>query len=203
MRSPLAGFMTEEQIISPEMRIIQATIECIERYGLQGATNRRIAEVADVNVAAINYYFRSKQNLIDRVMDITLDNAFDWNDLLPLPGDTPQEWCVEILLHLMIGARNYPGITRAHFQDIILDGDYHSLAARRMSAFMAQWARELKNRGLKMPEAELQTAVAELGFAFISAAMAPRFFEEPFGMSLTTEDTMRAFYTDLVTKVLG
>lgn len=203
MRSPLAGFMTEEQIISPEARIIQATIECIERYGLQGATNRRIAEVADVNVAAINYYFRSKQNLIDKVMDITLDNAFDWNDLLPLPGDTPQEWCVEILVDLTKGSLNFPGITRSHFQDIFLEGNYESLTARRMSAFMEQWAKELKYRGLNLPEAELKMAIAEIGYAFICAVMAPRFFEQSFGLSLTDEGAARAFYTDLVKKVLG
>jgi AcrR family transcriptional regulator len=154
-------------------------------------------------VAAINYYFRSKQNLIDKVMDITLDNAFDWNDLLPLPGDTPQEWCVEILVDLTKGSLNFPGITRAHFQDIFLKGDYESLTARRMSAFMQQWARELKNRGLDLPDTELQMAIAEMGYAFISAVMAPRFFEQSFSLSLMEEGTARTFYTDLVKKVLG
>lgn len=43
-----------------EIKIIEAAIECIEQFGLKGATNRRIAEKAGVNLAAINYYFRSK-----------------------------------------------------------------------------------------------------------------------------------------------
>ncbi len=38
-----------------ERKIIEAAIECIEQYGIQGATNRRIAEIAGVNSAAINY----------------------------------------------------------------------------------------------------------------------------------------------------
>lgn len=197
------NLMTEEQKITPEMRIIQAAIECIERFGLQDATNRRIAEIAEVNVAAINYYFRSKQNLIDQCMNITLDNAFDWEDLLPLPGDTPQEWCVEILVDLTKGSLNYPGLTRAHFQGLMLDGDYDSIAARRMADFMGEWATELKKRGITLPEAELHTAVSQLGFAFISAIMVPNFFQRPFGLSLEEESVMRTFYGDLVKKVLG
>lgn len=195
--------MTEEQKITPEQRIIQAAIDCIERFGLQGATNRRIAEMADVNVAAINYYFRSKKNLIDQCMHITLDNAFDWEDLLPLPADTPQQWCVEILVDLTKGSINYPGLTRAHFQGLLLDGNYDSIAARRMADFMGQWAQELRNRGVTLSDDELQTAVAQLGFTFISVVMAPKFFDRPFGLTMEDEGTMRAFYSDLVKKVFA
>jgi len=42
-----------------------------------------------------------------------------------------------------------------------------------------------------------------MAFAFISAVLVPRFFERPFGISLVNETEMRAFYTDLVAKVLG
>jgi TetR/AcrR family transcriptional regulator, regulator of cefoperazone and chloramphenicol sensitivity len=202
MRIELAGLMVEKQQLTPELRIIQAAIECIERYGLQDATNRRIAEVADVNVAAINYYFRSKQNLMDQVMEITLENAFDWEDLLPLPGDTPQAWCVEILVDLTKGAINYPGLTRAHLQDMLMHGDYESIAAQRLAGFMEQWAVELKNRGLDLEEEALHTAVAEMGYTFISVALAPRFLERSFGLNLVAESSMRRFYTDLVQKVL-
>ena len=38
-----------------EIKIIEAAIDCIEQFGLKGATNRRIAEKAGVNLAAINY----------------------------------------------------------------------------------------------------------------------------------------------------
>ena len=199
----LEVLMTQAVKITPEQRIIQATIDCIERYGLQGATNRRIAEMADVNVAAINYYFRSKQNLIDQVMDITLDNAFDWNDLMPLPAETPEQWCVEILVDITRGSLNFPGLTRAHFQDLVVNGNYESLAARRMADFMKEWAEELKNRGIGIPDDELHNAIALLGFAFISAVMIPNFFKNSFGLSLEDEDTMRKFYSDLVKKVFS
>ena len=44
---------------SMEEKIILATIECLEKYGFQGTTIRKIAEAAGSNSAAVNYYFRS------------------------------------------------------------------------------------------------------------------------------------------------
>jgi AcrR family transcriptional regulator len=45
---------------SAEEKIITAAVECIEKYGIKGTTIRQIAEQAGVNIAAVNYYFRSR-----------------------------------------------------------------------------------------------------------------------------------------------
>ena len=44
--------------------IIEAVIDCIEKYGIDKVTTRRIAEQAGTNIASINYYFRSKDVLL-------------------------------------------------------------------------------------------------------------------------------------------
>jgi len=49
---------------SVEERSIRVTITCIEAEGLERTTIRRIADIAGVNSAAINYYFRSRERLI-------------------------------------------------------------------------------------------------------------------------------------------
>ena len=92
-----------DQPTSAEEKIIHATIGCIEKYGISGATNRQIAQAAGVNLAAINYYFRSKEQLIQRVMEITLTNAFDLSDLPPMPGVSAQERCIAVMMHLIDG----------------------------------------------------------------------------------------------------
>jgi TetR/AcrR family transcriptional regulator, regulator of cefoperazone and chloramphenicol sensitivity len=94
-----------------EEKIINATIDCIDLYGISGATNRHIAQVAGVNLAAINYYFRTKEALIQRVMEITLKNAFDLSDITPTPGESASERCIAILMHIIQGGLRYPGIT--------------------------------------------------------------------------------------------
>ena len=55
-----------------ELKIIEAAIACIEKYGYGETTVRKIAAQADVNVAAVNYYFGSKDELINRALEISL-----------------------------------------------------------------------------------------------------------------------------------
>ena len=190
-------------IISTEQKIIQATIECIELYGLSKTTNRRIAAMAEVNIAAINYYFRSKQNLLDQVMSITLDNAFDWGDLYKLPSITPLQWCIEIFVYLSLEACNYPGLTRAHLYDTIINGNYESLGSQRMMAFMNRLAQELVEHGIDKESSEVELAISQIGAAFITAIMIPHFFKEGFNIDLTNETHVRKYFTSLVTKLLG
>ena len=65
--------MSKEEV---KQKIIQTTIECIEQKGIQHATIRIIADMAGVNVAAINYHFGSKEQLFQIVMDATLNESF-------------------------------------------------------------------------------------------------------------------------------
>ena len=60
---------------TPQARIILATIECLERFGVTGTTVRRITEAAGVNVAAINYYFGDKEALLEAALAQSLDQA--------------------------------------------------------------------------------------------------------------------------------
>jgi AcrR family transcriptional regulator len=55
-----------------EDRILEAAVACIEEYGVHRLTVRRIAAKAGVNTAAINYYFRTKEQLMDKVDELTI-----------------------------------------------------------------------------------------------------------------------------------
>ena len=118
-----------------ELKIINATIECIEKYGIQRATNRRIAEMAKVNSASINYYFRSKDILIAQTLSITLDNAFDFDNFESHPEDSPAQRCITIFNDLITGGLMYPGITRAHFYPVLVEGKYSHEVVTRLNHF--------------------------------------------------------------------
>lgn len=51
-----------------EERILRATLKIIEQEGFQNVRVRKIASLADVNVAAINYHFGSKDQLINEAL---------------------------------------------------------------------------------------------------------------------------------------
>ncbi len=55
-------------------RILQITKELLSKEGIGNLSVRKIASTANVNVASINYYFRSKNELIFECMKDVIDN---------------------------------------------------------------------------------------------------------------------------------
>ena len=62
--------------VSAEGRIKNAAKLIFTRKGYQATTVRDIAAEADINVASVNYYFRSKEKLFRLVMAETLEQFF-------------------------------------------------------------------------------------------------------------------------------
>jgi AcrR family transcriptional regulator len=191
----------EANSLSVEDRIVQAAIECIERYGIQGATNRKIAALAGVNNAAINYYFRSKEVLVERCMRVTLDNAFDWEDIANLPGRTARERCAAIFNDLIQGGINYPGLTRSHFFDLISQGNYQSLAVEKLNEFVENLAKDLDQKGAGLEANELRLACVQITSAAMMVILAPQLFA-PFGFDLRDPATRHSFVNRLVDRLL-
>lgn len=185
-----------------ELKIIEAAIECVEQFGLKGATNRRIAEKAGVNLAAINYYFRSKDNLIDRVMETTLNNAFDWEDIQALPGNSAKERCTAIFEDLIEGGCNYPGISRAHFYELIVEGNYDSEVVKRYTEFIKKLSDDLYQRGTTLNREQLNLACAQIAFTCFMAILAPKLNENGLGINLNNPETRHLFVSSLVERIL-
>ncbi len=185
-----------------EQRIITAAITCIERVGIRGATVRRIAEEAEVNVAAINYYFRSKEQLMERAMETTLNNAFDWEHFSTTENAPPKERLVAILEHLTAGAQAFPEITRAHFITPLSEHQTDALPYHRFREFMEKLYDDLVCRGAK-PGEELRTAILQavtasiLGIGLLldlSIGFIPR--------DLTNPEVRRTYIERLVDRIL-
>lgn len=62
----LASFSTKEKILS-------AAEQLFAHYGFAGASLRQVTAAAKVNLAAVNYHFGSKENLINEVFRRRLD----------------------------------------------------------------------------------------------------------------------------------
>jgi AcrR family transcriptional regulator len=186
-----------------ELKIVEAAIACVEKYGISGTTNRRIAEIAGVNSAAINYYFRSKEVLIDRVMKITLDNAFDWKDVEVLPGGNAIERCVAVFEHIIEGACNFPGITRAHFYDLLIEGKENSPAVERLNQFLIHLSDDLKEKGSPLSTRELRLATFQIASGCLMMSIAPRAFRKGAGIDMNDPKARHEFVFCMVTKLLA
>lgn len=186
-----------------EEKIIQATIACIERYGITATTNRQIARAAGVNIAAINYYFRSKQALIRRCMEITLNNAFDLGDMPAMPGASPQERCTAIFDELLAGGLRYPGITRAHFYPLLVEGRYDPLLAEHIQRFISNLAADLQGRGCNLPPHELRLALTQIFSAVALAILAPQMVAQASAVHLEDTAARRGWVERLVNRLLA
>jgi TetR/AcrR family transcriptional regulator, regulator of cefoperazone and chloramphenicol sensitivity len=185
-----------------ETRIIEAAIECIEKFGIQATTNRKIAEMAGVNNASINYYFRSKDVLINRCMQVTLENAFDFKDFERLPGNTARERCAAIFNDLIVGGIHYPGVVRAHFFGLLTEGKYDSMAVKKLNGFVQELANDLMGKSVGLDPQELQMACVQVTSAVMMAILAPQLFKESFGMDMADEETRERFVERLVERLL-
>jgi AcrR family transcriptional regulator len=130
--------------LPPEDRIVMTTIFCLEKFGVTGTTVRRIADAAGVNVAAINYYFGSKDRLLELVFARTLEEAFpkalrELKEFIERhDGDIPTGTYAFFHDHLR-HVFNYPRIAVAQLQDALLRQDYSSRAVAEMRKFVDEF----------------------------------------------------------------
>lgn len=148
--------------VSIEETIISATIDCIEEGGLENVTTRKIANKAGVNSAAINYYFRTKDRLLEIALERSLQNAFDWTDFSDTEESDAEERLVAILTQLMDGVRGYPRITRAHLTRMADTSTEGGVSLEAFSGFITRLEEDLETRGIDMHGEDLKASLLQL-----------------------------------------
>jgi AcrR family transcriptional regulator len=142
-----------------EERIIQATIDCIEQYGIEHATIRKIAERSGMNSAAISYYFRSKDILIERALEATLHYAFRWSDFEATESMDLEAQLIDIFSYLTVRAKEFPNLTRAHFHDVFHVKQSQTLVETHLNRFMEKLYEEAIRKQPQADNAKLKRAL--------------------------------------------
>ena len=91
--------------ISTKKKILNVSHKLFAEKGFNGASIREIAKECGVNIAAINYHFGNKQQLIDQVLERRLNNLFDIRKSMldELNQGDPNKVCnLEQILHAFI-----------------------------------------------------------------------------------------------------
>lgn len=94
---------------STKERILSAAEELFARHGFQGASLRQVTAAANVNLAAVNYHFGSKDNLINEVFRRRLDELTE-RRLAALEAATQNP---DATLEAIIGAFVEPALSLA------------------------------------------------------------------------------------------
>lgn len=66
----------EGEDVSTEDKIKAAALKLFQQRGFAGTKTRDIAEEAGINIALLNYYFRSKENLFEIIMEESIRKVF-------------------------------------------------------------------------------------------------------------------------------
>ena len=163
---------------SVQGKIIEATIECIEREGIQAVTIRKIAKLAGVNSAAINYYFRSKEKLVEEVKRSTVEHVFeDWREIINDESRTVRERLFLLFTDYMEGAIMYPGISKAHLWEPLIANTYDSLFVKLLNEFLGDLAKKLSLE-LDRPAKELKLVVIHLFCALSMPVLMPDLYRD-------------------------
>jgi TetR/AcrR family transcriptional regulator, regulator of cefoperazone and chloramphenicol sensitivity len=178
----------EKKRTATETRILEATLACIERDGIEKATVRAISSEAGVNIAAINYHFRSKDQLIEEAMTMALDNAnADWNEILSEGDAVPGERLESFANYILDGAQRYPKIVDAEFTGI-LNGEGDKCHAARSMANVEETLSMIFGDN---DEAKAK-ATAFIGALFMPA-ITPELFASTTGFSLEDSKSRTAY----------
>lgn len=79
--------LNEDKGPDTRQRLLDAAGEVFARLGYRAATVREISQMANANVAAVNYHFRDKEGLYIAVLEQTLRFAVERYPLDPGPGE--------------------------------------------------------------------------------------------------------------------
>lgn len=98
---------------STKQHIYLSTINAIEKHGLANLTTRLIADEAGVNNAALHYYYGTKEQLIDIVLDQTAKHMLDDTREI-LSCEAPIEMRLkDVLSYVINGVIDFPNLIRA------------------------------------------------------------------------------------------
>ena len=182
--------------------IMRATLECIEKYGLEHTTIRKIAAISGKNSAAISYYFRSKDFLIDEVLKWNIKDSFSWEDFQINNGLPVKEQLNLMLFHFAKGAQGFPNIVKAHYQEI-LKGNKGSYAEREVNAFIQLMYDHIVSLQPDWKGEKLKTSLWLIfSNVFCYVGLTPQMFEEFTQKTLSDEETLKAYIFELVERNL-
>jgi len=183
-----------------KQKIIITAIKCIEKEGIHSATIRKIADMAGVNVAAINYHFGSKEQLFKIVMKATLNESFvqninDYEDMWQSDTKKALRFFLEDTLE---GAINYPNITKAHLADTFNKSDYNTNTVHRLNDFLTTLHNLVKLELRSETGRESKIAVSQLFAPILMFGMMPDLLNEFLNFDLKDKENQQEFVQTLL-----
>ena len=110
---------------SARQRLVVAAIEQIEKSGISRLTVRDVAAAAEANIAAVNYYFGSKEALIQAALEESIRHLVgDAQAHLDKVAKDPAQALTNLFEYMFEGALRFPYVSKAHLHAAFSEDDY-------------------------------------------------------------------------------
>ncbi len=187
--------------IPPRQLILEAVVTCIEKYGIDKVTTRKIATEAGTNIASINYYFRSKEDLISEALSMTINHMME--DVTSAIGDAQQsleDVLENVFYYLLEGGLHFPGISTAHLYKAITEKKYDSLSAQAIIKVFEELVKRVSRENPQRDPVETRLLLSQILSSIMFTMLAPGFFSVARKYEFTSEDhakNLAAYYAKL------
>ncbi len=160
--------------------ILEAVATCIEKYGIDKLTTRKIAEEAGTNVASINYYFRSKDELVAEALTMTINHMMeDVFAAIDEQGRPFRAVLEDVIFYLIDGATRFPGISTAHLYAAVVEKRYDSPGAQAIGRVFERLVERAVAEYPGKDRSQIRFLLAQVISAIMFAMLAPGFFPLP------------------------
>jgi len=189
---------------SAQEKIVLAAIDCIEEEGIQDVTVRSIAAKAGVNIAAINYYFRSKDNLMAVVIESTTKHFVgDLMEYLDRTDIDIRDRLRRLLRYLVDGAMRFPRISLANVYEVLVEGKEDAFFVGEFQTLLDHMLKRMSESMPGRDPGRLRFAVVQVLSAAMFPSLAPAVFRGFVGCDFREEEVRRAYVEFLVSTVVG
>ena len=178
---------------SPRQLILTAVVTCIEKYGLDKLTTRRIAEEAGTNIASINYYFRTKAALVNEALSMTINHMLeDVRLAIRDEQKTFLEAFEDVLFYLIEGNLHFPGITAAHLYDAVFERNTDTLGSQVMNQLFEEVAQRAIQEYPQNDIHAMRFVLSQIFAAVLLMMLSPDFFHSVDLLKMTNSEECRA-----------
>lgn len=187
-----------ERETSIQEKIMLATINCIEKEGILSLTTRGIAKEADVNVAAINYYFGTKEKLVDLTFDyIEKDFVKDTLAIIDNDNSNDESMVRQLLNHIYDGCINYPNLMRAVFYDPFINNRYEGRFVKIMNSTMEKLHKRLTQNSSESNLKENYLIILQMISSSLFLGIFPGYFNVFSKIDLSNQDVRKQYVEDI------
>jgi AcrR family transcriptional regulator len=179
-------------------KIILATFSCIEKEGIHSLTTRSIAKEAGVNSAAINYYFGTKEKLIDEALRYAIDNALgDTTEIMTGQHDDPNLNLYIAFSFFFSGMLRYPGLIKALFYDPFVADDYTGSFIKRFSVLLDGFVQRTEPLIPEENRADLKLSLIQMCSSIITIGLFPSLFQDFLGFNFRDPNRQKEYIEHL------